>query len=199
MNKKDYLNLLRYYLRELPKIVVDDIIYDYEEHFNLGLEQGKSEEQIAEELGYPDDIAKEYLGRDPHKATKKTNIDFEEEVPKKKNATRNILLIVVGIIFAPAIIGVIAGAFGLIFSIFMGLMGAGGGFFVGGLGLFASFLPFVPVSEMTILVNPITRIFAGVALICFGIVLLYLGIEFFKLIIRTIRDIYFSIRWKMVR
>ncbi|SUB74782.1 DUF1700 domain-containing protein [Peptoniphilus indolicus] len=198
MNKKDYLNLLRYHLGELPKIVVDDIIYDYEEHFNLGIEQGKTEEKIAEELGYPDDIAKEYLGRDPQKATKKENIENEENIEKNDNRSRNILLIVLGLIFAPVIIGAITGIFGLAFGIFMGLMGAGVGLIVGGLGLFLSFFPFIPVSEVAILANPITRLFTGIALICFGIILLYLGIKFLKFFIRTVGDVFFAIRWKLV-
>lgn len=62
MNKKEYLDLLRYYLRDLPTLVVDDIIYDYSEHFSIGMEKGKTQEEISKELGSPDVIAREYLG-----------------------------------------------------------------------------------------------------------------------------------------
>ncbi len=78
MNKRDYLDLLRYYLRDLPGVVVNDIIYDYEEHFNAGIENGKTEEQISEELGSPDDIAKEYLNFSSYKKRR------EYKIPRRR-------------------------------------------------------------------------------------------------------------------
>lgn len=61
MKKNEYLDLLRYYLSNLPKNVVDDIINDYEEHFSIGLENNKTEEEISDELGSPKFIAEQFL------------------------------------------------------------------------------------------------------------------------------------------
>src|SRR5699024_9739873 len=38
-----------------------DILHDYEEHFAMGKQAGKSEEEIADALGIPEKIAKEIL------------------------------------------------------------------------------------------------------------------------------------------
>lgn len=38
-----------------------DILMDYEEHFAIGLAEGKTEEEIAERLGSPSQIAKEMM------------------------------------------------------------------------------------------------------------------------------------------
>ena len=61
MKKREFLDLLRFYLRDMPKTVTDDIISDYEEHFAIASEKGKSEEDICKELGSPEAIAKEYI------------------------------------------------------------------------------------------------------------------------------------------
>ncbi len=61
MRKSEYLDLLRFYLQKFPKEVIDDIIQDYEEHFAIGIDHGKTEEEIAEELGSPRIVAEEYL------------------------------------------------------------------------------------------------------------------------------------------
>ncbi len=64
MRKTEYLDLLRYYLDRFPKSMVDDIIRDYEEHFAIGIENGKSEDEISNELGAPFYVAQEYISGD---------------------------------------------------------------------------------------------------------------------------------------
>ncbi len=61
MNKVSFINALSNQLKKIPRSDREDILYDYEEHFQLGLETGKSEEEIAEDLGNPKVIAKELL------------------------------------------------------------------------------------------------------------------------------------------
>lgn len=60
MDKKEYLERLRALLKGLPADEVEDIIFDYEDHFNAGVEDGKSEEEIAESLGDIKSIGKQY-------------------------------------------------------------------------------------------------------------------------------------------
>ncbi|SET02882.1 Uncharacterized membrane protein [Oceanobacillus limi] len=46
-------------LEKFPQEERSEILRDFEEHFTLGLEEGKTEEQIAKSLGSPNHIAKE--------------------------------------------------------------------------------------------------------------------------------------------
>lgn len=205
MNKKDYLDLLRYYLRDLPQLVVDDIVYDYEEHFNMGMEKGRTEYQISEELGSPDDIAKEYLGRDPHKTKKKMYMEEEYSETRDKtssNSVKNLVILILLIIFAPAIFGLILGLFGLIFGLFMVFLWAGIGLIGGAIGLIGSLFvnvePYINLPGAYSL-SPITKILSAVSLGGFGILSIIGGIEFLKWSGRIIKDLYISLRWKMER
>lgn len=60
MTKSDFLKLLKYELESNKVRSVDEILSDYEEHFNHGLSKGKSESDIAEALGSPTTIAQAY-------------------------------------------------------------------------------------------------------------------------------------------
>jgi len=59
MNKQQYLEKLSKLLRKLPKEDREDIISDYEEHFAIGLEKGRTEEEISKALGNPKNVAKQ--------------------------------------------------------------------------------------------------------------------------------------------
>lgn len=64
MNRKQWIHKLRQALKDYPSHVVDEIIDDYNEHFDNGIYMGKSEEEIASELGNPKEVAKEYFGHE---------------------------------------------------------------------------------------------------------------------------------------
>lgn len=59
MNKMEYLNALKEALKETDESIMEEIVSDYEEHFQVGIEKGKSEEQICEELGSINDLVDE--------------------------------------------------------------------------------------------------------------------------------------------
>lgn len=61
MDKTRFLHELETVLKKLPAVERNDIVQDFEEHFAIGLEEGKTEEQIATSLGSPHQIAKELL------------------------------------------------------------------------------------------------------------------------------------------
>lgn len=63
MNKVDYLNQLRQSLHELPSSVLEEILMEQREHFDAALADGRTEEEIAESLGDPRQIAKAYLAQ----------------------------------------------------------------------------------------------------------------------------------------
>lgn len=60
MNKTEFLNVLHNHLSKISQADRTDILYDYEEHFSIGLEQGKTEEEIVKDLGDPRIIAKQF-------------------------------------------------------------------------------------------------------------------------------------------
>jgi DUF4097 and DUF4098 domain-containing protein YvlB len=59
MNKVEYLEALKEALKDTEESVMEEIVSDYEEHFQIGAEKGKSEEQICEELGSIEDLVNE--------------------------------------------------------------------------------------------------------------------------------------------
>lgn len=59
MSKREFLNRLYQQLQGLDKSEIDSIMYDYEEHFEMAAQDGKSESEIVAELGSPEKIAKE--------------------------------------------------------------------------------------------------------------------------------------------
>lgn len=61
MTKTEFLQQLYNHLMPLAPGERDDIISDFEDHFTAGTENGKTEEQICEELGNPYTCALQYL------------------------------------------------------------------------------------------------------------------------------------------
>lgn len=59
MDKEEFLRDLDKSLKRVPDEERRDILHDFEEHFAFGIEEGKTEEEIAESLGSPKQIAKE--------------------------------------------------------------------------------------------------------------------------------------------
>lgn len=62
MDKALFITRLRDSLSGLTFKEIEDIIADYEEHFRIGLEKGKSEAEIAVSLGSPEEIARQFTG-----------------------------------------------------------------------------------------------------------------------------------------
>ena len=60
MNKEQFLNQLRRSLSGIPEQEKKEILYDYEEHFRSGLENGQEEAEIARSLGNPRVLGKTY-------------------------------------------------------------------------------------------------------------------------------------------
>lgn len=61
MNKEHFMIELKLSLRDLSETERQAVMEDYAEHFETGLLEGKSEEQIAKELGQPRQLAKDIL------------------------------------------------------------------------------------------------------------------------------------------
>ncbi|MGQ3477044.1 DUF1700 domain-containing protein [Paenibacillus sp. TY11] len=61
MNRKQFLTEVEQRLSPLPAEVRNELLSDLSQHFDYGLVNGKSESEIAIELGNPEDIAREAL------------------------------------------------------------------------------------------------------------------------------------------
>lgn len=105
MNREQFLKTLEASLAAFTEEERKDILYDYEEHIRIGLESGKTEDELIEELGSPEDIARQYKGGsdtereqnlyDEIRASISNNTAFAEEPPTtpiyiEKKPERNI-------------------------------------------------------------------------------------------------------------
>ena len=62
MNRVEFIRELREALTDrLPAEQVEDILYDYAEHFDAGMRDGKTEDEVSQELGSPARVARELL------------------------------------------------------------------------------------------------------------------------------------------
>jgi len=68
MNRKEFIETLAKKLRDNNVNDLDEIIAEYEEHFDFKLADGYSEEEIAARLGDPEEIAVQYAPGKPEKA-----------------------------------------------------------------------------------------------------------------------------------
>jgi uncharacterized membrane protein len=64
MNKAEFLKAMAQHLSRLPEKDRKEVLYDYEEHFQNGLADGKAETEIIRALGDPQMIAKQYIANE---------------------------------------------------------------------------------------------------------------------------------------
>jgi uncharacterized membrane protein len=117
MNKNDFLATLESSLINISSDEKKEIIYDYEEHFRIGEENGKSEEVLIKELGDPKNIARQY------RTAQQINLSFSE--PAQKN------------VFTSLFAAVALAFFNLIFILgpYVGLIGVFIGLFAASIGI----------------------------------------------------------------
>lgn len=83
MNKSEYMSELKQALSELDEETRKEMLEDYEEHFQIGLAEGKSEEAIINELGEISELVKELKHMDLSQPGKTAqNQSFEERKPE---------------------------------------------------------------------------------------------------------------------
>lgn len=81
MTKNQYFKELKKQLKLYAVKESEDILKDYEEHFNEALSNGKTEEEICKNLGSPENIAKQY--------------SIEDKLPKKKHHKKFLVLTII--------------------------------------------------------------------------------------------------------
>lgn len=157
MTKKEYMKKLK---RLLPEKDRKDILLDYEAHFLTGLTEGKTETEIAEELGAPEDVAKEY------------------GVVERKPLTGNAIFGIVGIVLFDLLIAIYV--FITLFSIWLSLWAAVLGLLIGSVGL-------IVFSAIAVIIQPIpwyVMLASGLSLlglsVLTGVGMIYISKWFFK-------------------
>jgi len=162
MNKEEFITILKKELHSLPPSEIEDILYDYEEHFQVGLSKGKSEEEIAKELGNPKIIAKSYIAN--------YKINDAETNPSTKN------------LFAAIVSAISLGFFNLIFvlgpflaiiGILIATYGIGFGLSITGLSLiFGTFFELFFPNYIHLSIHPVISISFGIGFTALGILAL---------------------------
>ena len=181
MNKLQYFEKLEKSLRPLPGEEISDIINDFKEYFEVGIERGRSEEEISLSLGNPKMLARQ--------------IRLESYIKKAEEtkSTSNILRAVftsIGLSFFNLIVMlpvflIVFSALVVLFACSISLSAAGITGFVGSLfsPLFAQYLTFN--------INVAVSIFAFIGIGSLGILFftgnIYIAKIIFRLIVRYLR------------
>lgn len=172
MNKEEFLQTLQLTLTDFTTEERADILYDYEEHFRIGYENGKTDSELIAELGEPEDIAKQYKSASEKENHTNHNIEYKAEKLNVENVSISVIAAVSLLLF------------NLIFTlgIFLGLAGGLIGLFAGAIG---AFLGGVALTFSPIIV-PLTNAYSGLPSnfpfelsLLFGIGTIALGSLFF--------------------
>ncbi|MEW8956652.1 MAG: DUF1700 domain-containing protein [Clostridium sp.] len=192
MNKEHFFFILKNNLKGFTDEEIQEILYDYEEHFTVGAAEGKSEEEIAKELGDPITIAKQYSESNKNNNTytggtyarNNGNVKVKSSSSENKKLLSMTILIVIGIVA----LGPITGLGGLLIGIF----GIGIACTFGGLGLMIGGLTGT-VSTMffsSISLPLSSLIFIGIGTIALGVLILIGAVYLVKLLIDLSKRFY---------
>lgn len=77
MKKDEFFAQLRTAFAGMDEKLIMDILSDYENHFKEGMENGKSEEEICEELGNVEEIRQAFLDENPAAMTINVNLNSD--------------------------------------------------------------------------------------------------------------------------
>lgn len=176
MSKKEFIKELRKNLKHLQKEELDEIIADYEEHFEAGKADGRTEKEIAKSLGTPKKIAKHIVAK--HLVKK------AEHTTSPRNVL-NALLASLGLGFFNLVF--VLGPFLAIIGILVGIFAAGIGLTIGGLGA----MIFMALNIAIVGVPHVTAFFLLLGIICLGLLILigdyYLARLFGKLTLKYLK------------
>lgn len=111
MNRQQFMQAMEIHLRPMEPQERAELLADYDQHFELGLREGRPEEEISRELGRPEEIAREALGErydvnlpgsDPFYAP----TYGEMRPPRNSNRAARNFFTAVGLIFLNLILGI---------------------------------------------------------------------------------------------
>lgn len=165
MKKLEFMNKLTTSLNAngLGQNEIDEILFDFEEHFRIGLEKGKTEEEICNSLGEPASLSKQYSAA--------ALINKAGENTTLKNTFRAVFASLgLGFVNMVFVLGPFMGLVGIL----IGLFGASIGIAVGGMSLFVLAILSFYVTSIVIGINVFAAIFIAIGIACSGI-LFFIG------------------------
>ncbi|WP_186575934.1 DUF1700 domain-containing protein [Aquibacillus kalidii] len=171
MNKKAFIRELDYHIRKIPKIDRVEILHEVEEHFVLGDLDGKTENEVAMELGGPKVMARDVL------------LDYQAthpqtERPRASHSDTNIARAIIA--------GCALFLFNLIFVLgpAVGIIGVYISFFAVGVSLSLSPIAWVGSIVFGTVTNMVAEFFVVLTLCSLGVLLtiamVYVGKYLFK-------------------
>lgn len=180
MNKKQFMTELRKNLKGLSKEDREEIIEDYEEHFDVGKKKKRKESEIAKSLGRPKQIAKQ--------AKAELLVSKAEKKKSMKNIWRAFFA-TIGLSFFNLIfmVGPFFGLLGVVIALFAT------GFAIAVSGLALMIFAFLPTMEFFYIpaFNHLAMFFAGIGLASLGALFCigtwYIGKGFYILTIKYIK------------
>lgn len=179
MNRQEYINRLKMALQDLPLDELNDILSDYEEHFDIGVSKGKSEEEISKELGDPREVASNYR-------TTFKSIQYKNNMANyQDDGTRRLLVALLLIGFNVIVVLV---PYLTLLGFLLGIYGAAVAFGISGFIILFG----VPITIFTLLPTPhfLTSLSFGIGLIALGGLGILLGVyltkQVYKLTLRYI-------------
>lgn len=182
MNKHQYLSELNRLLGRMSDADRNEILYDYEEHFRIGMENGKTEEEIAESLGDVKSVARQFLA------------DYTVKQAETNASAGNIFKAVI----AAGALGFfnlvfVLGPFIALIGVLIGLFASAFGLIIGGLGVLlgAVLLPVLPAFISLGGVDIGFLIFAAIGITALGLLFLigdcYLSKFFYRGALRYLK------------
>lgn len=217
MNKNEYLDLLRFYLRVLPKSITDDIVLEYSNHFDDGISFGKSEEEISRELGSPKDLAEEFISTEK-KYYYGSNENLNENRQKSffdlgsfkhenhdllRKILKLILVVFLGLVLMPFLFSFIGLAFSLLIAGICLAFAAGLVGFTLLLSIFTNMNINGPFFSSNIGAlqnfNPISKLSIGIFLILLMILAMKILIFAIGKVFKGIKDFFIYLKWKFVK
>jgi len=162
MTRDQFLSQLQMNLGNMPEADKQDIVYDYEEHFRIGLAEGKSEEQIAESLGNPRVIGNSY--RIDSMLTVPTDGSDVAAASVFNAVIASISLTIFNVIF------VLGPFFGLVVVLF-GMWATAGSLIIAGTAIMVSTI-FPSASNVQFIANPLMNaslLFSGIGVAASGV------------------------------
>jgi uncharacterized membrane protein len=161
-NEQEYIRILRNRLEgTLPRGELDDIISDYSEHFTIGKANGRTDEELWQSLGSPEDVSREI--RVMHLVKKAEDIRSCKNIFHAVIATLGLGLFNLVFVLVPFIILVV-----LLFVIFLlGIVIT----FASVVGGVFSLLQLLGLSDFSVWLSPVAGVFFSIGMVSTGLLM----------------------------